>query len=250
MNYWAVYNDLAWTEHILAAPETYAKEALSYIETIKSHISIPFPTMLHIGCGAGGHDFHFKKHFAVTGVDLSEGMIELAKKTNPEVTYVKGDMRDVNLNRKFDVVIIPDSIMYMSTFKDLKKALLNAVCHLENGGVFLVVAHTKEDFKENNFVYTGEKDNIHITLFENNYIVSDSTYEATMIHLIRCNSKLSIHHEVHTLGLFSYDHWINILEECRLHVEDMNLDHLYDPYLLEEGEYKLKVFIGTLTVQP
>lgn len=46
--------------------------------------------MLHLGCGAGGHDFHFNQHFAVTGVDLSDGMLELAKKRNPEVFCVSG----------------------------------------------------------------------------------------------------------------------------------------------------------------
>ena len=247
---WTVYNDLAWIEHILAAPETYEEEALIYIEAIKSYISALFPTMLHLGCGTGGHDFHFKKHFAVTGVDLSEGMLQIARKSNPGVTYVKGDMRTINLNRKFDVVVIPDSIMYMSTLEDLKEALMNAVRHLKTGGILLVVTHTKEDFKENNFAYTGKKDNIHITLFENDHIVSDSTYEATMIHLIRRNGELSIHHEVHTLGLFPYGQWMNILEGCELKVNEMNLDHLYDSYLLEEGEYKLKVFIGTLTTRP
>jgi predicted TPR repeat methyltransferase len=111
---------------------------------------------LHLGCGAGGHDFHFKQHFSVTGVDLSEGMLEIAKKTNPEITYIKGDMRNVKLNEKFDAVVIPDSIMYMSTLEDLSAALRNAAAHMKPLGVLLIVARTKEDFRTNNFAYTGE----------------------------------------------------------------------------------------------
>ena len=47
----------------------------------------------------------------MTGVDLSEGILDIAKQTNPEIEYLKGDIRDINLNRHFDVLAIPDSIM-------------------------------------------------------------------------------------------------------------------------------------------
>lgn len=244
---WMAYDELAWTDDILAPPETYEEEALFYVEAIINRISAQNVTMLHLGCGAGGHDFHFKEHFFVTGADISEGMLALAKERNPEATYVTGDMRTIDLNRKFDVVVIPDSITYMTTLGDLKKTIVNAARHLKNEGILLVVAHMKEDFRENNFAYSGEKGNIHITVFENNHIVSDSTYEAAIIYLIRQEVELSIHHEVHTLGLFSYDQWMAVFGECRLKIDEMNMDHLYDQYLLEDGEYRLKMFIGSLT---
>lgn len=241
---WKAYNELAWTERIIADMESYEDEIMTYVKSIKSIISVPTPTMLHLGCGAGGHDFHFKKHFKVTGVDVSPGMLDMAKKSNTDVNYVLGDMRSISLNEKFDAVVIPDSIAYMSTLEDLKQTLINAAGHLKTGGVLLVVAHTKEEFRENNFVYTGAKDNIHITVFENNHIVSDNTYEATMFYLIRQGAEKSLHHEVHTLGLFSYEQWMGIFKECQLKMDEINTDDLYDDYLLEEGEYKLKVFTG------
>lgn len=242
---WKAYNQLAWTEHILAGPESYEEEAMTYIKALKRHISVPSPTMLHLGCGAGGHDFHFKQHFSVTGVDISKGMLKIAKKTNQEITYIKGDMRNVKLNQKFDAVVIPDSIPYMSTLEHLSAALENAAAHLKPSGVLMVVAHTKEEFRNNNFAYTGENENIHITLFENNHIISDSTYEAAIIYLIRRGGKLSIEQEVHTLGLFSYEQWMALFTKLKLKVDEISLNQLYDKYLLEDGEYKLKMFIGT-----
>lgn len=242
---WIVYNQLAWADTILARPEDYEEEATTYVNLIKPHLFAPSPTMLHLGCGAGGHDFHFKQHFSVTGVDLSEGMLEIARQRNPEIRYLQGDMRSISLDRKFDVVAIPDSIMYMTTPEDLSAALSNAAAHLNKGGVLLVVAHTKEEFRNNNFAYTGEDDNTHITVLENNHIVTDSSYEATMVYLIRQDGRLEIQHEVHTLGLFSYDEWMEIFDRLHLKVEKMNLDHLYDENLLEDGEYRLKVFVGT-----
>ncbi len=45
---WMAYNDLAWTDDILAPPETYEEEALFYVEAIKSHISAQNVTILHL----------------------------------------------------------------------------------------------------------------------------------------------------------------------------------------------------------
>lgn len=242
---WNVYGQLAWTEHILSSPKSYEEEAITYVNVLQRNISTPNPTMLHLGCGAGGYDFHFKKHFLVTGVDISEGMLEIAKTTNPEITYIHGDMRNVKLNEKFDVVIIPDSIMYMITLEDLSAALKNAIAHMKPDGILLVVTHTKDEFQNNNFVYTGEDKNVHITLLENNHITSDSTYESSMIYLIRQDGELRIEHEVHTLGLFSYHQWMTLFEKLNLKVDEISLNHLYDKYLLDKGEYKLKIFVGT-----
>lgn len=244
---WAVYNELAWTEHILSPPEDYRDEAGAYLRLIEQHAHVPGRTMLHLGCGAGGHDFHFKQRYAVTGVDISEGMLELAKKTNPEIEYIPGDMRTVDLRRRFDAVVIPDSVMYMRTLADLRLTVRNAARHLADDGVLLIVCHTKEDFHENNFAYTGERDGIHITVLENNHITGGNEYEAAIIYLIRRGGVLDIRHEVHTLGLFEYGDWLGIFAESGLEAREADMDHLYKPYLLGEGSYPLKVFICTRT---
>ncbi len=242
------YNELAWVDEILAAPESYKEEADHYIRQVKNHVAGSSLMMLHLGCGAGGHDFHFKKHFSVTGVDISKGMLDIARKVNPENRYINADMRHCMLDEAFDVVIIPDSIMYMNNFNDLQATIKNAKQHLKSSGVLLVVAQIKEEYQDNNFVYVGEKGPLQVTLFENNTKVNDSTYEATMIYLIRDKGKQSIHHEVHTLGLFSHDQWMTIFDRCQLKVEERNLDHLYDQFVLDEGEYKLKVFIANHSI--
>jgi len=54
INKWLAYNELAWTEPIIAPPEEYAEETEQYIKVIKEHSKIEVKTLLHIGCGAGG----------------------------------------------------------------------------------------------------------------------------------------------------------------------------------------------------
>lgn len=206
---WISYNDLAWTEDWLANPEEYKDEVMVYIDLIKLNSSSPPMTLLHLGCGAGGHDTFFKQHFTITGVDLSKGMLKKARIRHPDIEYIEGDMKTIQLNRQFDVVTIPDSIDYMVSEDDLFQAITNAVFHLKIGGILLVVAKMQETFHNNNFAYTGEKEDVSVTLLENNYIntFKPNTYEATFMYLIRKQGQLSIHTENQILGLFSQATW-------------------------------------------
>ncbi|MGE5549954.1 MAG: class I SAM-dependent methyltransferase, partial [Bacteroidota bacterium] len=191
---WLAYDDLAWTESIIAPPAEYAAETEFYTRLIKENSRIEVKTLLHLGSGAGGNDHTFKRHFRVTGVDISPRMLAIARAANPEVAYVQGDMRDVDLGETFDAVAIPDSIEYMATLPDLRAAINTACRHLKPGGVLLITAGISEEFRNNNFAYSGSRDGIELTVFENNYILpSDPTkYEATFVYLIRRRGELSI----------------------------------------------------------
>jgi len=246
---WIAYNDLAWTEDWLADPEDYEKEVSIYVDHIRRTAAEPPGTLLHLGSGAGGHDRFFKRHFTITGVDLSPGMLQKARAANPDVEYLEGDMRTIRLDRRFDAVVIPDSIDYMATPEDLRKTIRTAAEHLKTGGVLLVTAKPEETFQNNNFVYTGEKDGIHVTVFENNYIppLRPQTYEAVLVYLIRRRGELTLHTDHHVLGLFPRALWEGVFAEAGFSMQAESLDGLYDPYLLGEGAYPLTVFVGRKT---
>jgi ubiquinone/menaquinone biosynthesis C-methylase UbiE len=243
---WIAYNDLAWTEDWLADPAEYEDEVAAYVKLIQQSASEPPRTLLHLGCGAGGHDFVFKRSFTVTGVDLSLGMLDKARATNPDIEYLEGDMRTLRLNKQFDAVAIPDSIDYMATLADLQLAIRTAVDHLVTGGVMLVVAKTKETFRNNNFAYSGEKNGLHVTLLENNYInpFRPNTYEATMVYLIRNQGRLVIHTDCHTLGLFSQATWDKVFDDSGIIMRRVPLDHLYHEVLMGDGDYPMTIFVG------
>ena len=243
---WIAYNDLAWTEDWLTNPAEYEDEVMAYVDLIKRTAAEPPSILLHLGSGAGGHDRIFKRHFTVTGVDLSLGMLNKARAAHPDIEYIEGDMRTLRLNRQFDAVVIPDSIDYMASLDDLRRAIQTAVMHLKTGGVLLVVAKTEETFQNNNFAYTGEKDGIHVTLLENNYInpFRPNTYEATFVYLIRQQGELTIRTDHQVLGLFSQATWDQVFNNAGITVQKTNLDGIYDPYLLNDGEYPLTIFVG------
>jgi len=243
-NKWHAYSDLAWTEPIIAPPEDYVKETELFIKIIKDQSKTEVETLLHLGCGAGGNDYTFKKAFKVTGVDISEHMLSIARQLNPDVAYRHGDMRTIELRTYFDAVAIPDSIGYMTTIKDLRSALVTSYWHLKPNGTLLIVAYIAEHFHENNFIYTGCKENVEITVFENNHIPdpTQNIYEATIIYLIRKYGKLEIYPDCHQIGIFSLDTWLNLLKKAGfVNINQINLDHAYDRYLFGEGKYPLLI---------
>ena len=246
---WISYNDLAWTESLLATQSDYEKESLVYVDLIKRTATEPPGTLLHLGSGAGGHDTFFKRHFTVTGVDLSLGMLNIARKLHPDIEYLEGDMRTLRLNRQFDAVVIPDSIDYMASLADLQQAIQTSLVHLKAGGVLLVVVKTEETFQNNNFAYTGEKNGVHVTLFENNYInpLFCDTYEANLIYLIRQQGELTIHTDRQLLCLFSQATWEKLFADAAIAMQKTHLNGIYDQYLLGDAEYPLTIFVGQKT---
>ncbi len=233
MSNWKAYNDLAWTVDWFVEPSDYEDEVSHYISLIHKYAANHSTTLLHLGSGAGGMDWVFKRHFTITGVDISSGMIAKARSKHPDIEYIEGDIRSLRLNRKFDAVIIPDCIDYMLTLDDLDKAIKTAVHHLKLSGILLVVGKTLETFHNNNFAYTCEKYGIHITLLENKYTnpSTRNSYEATLIYLIRQQEKLSVHMDRHVLGLFSQENWENVFRDNNLVLQQSPLDGVYDKYL-------------------
>ncbi len=243
---WISYNDLAWTEDWVADPSEYEHEVMVYVDLIKRAAAEPPRTLLHLGSGAGGHDTIFKRHYSVTGVDLSMGMLNKARQAHPDVEYIEGDMRTIRLNRQFDAVAIPDSIDYMASQEDLRRAIQTAVTHLKTGGVLLVVAKTEEVFQNNNFAYTGEKDGVHVTVLENNFInpFRPHTYEATLVYLIRRQGELTVHTDHQVLGLFSQAIWDEVFKSAGMTMQKTRLEGIYDANILNGGDYPLVIFVG------
>jgi SAM-dependent methyltransferase len=224
-----LYHDLSWIWPIVSPPEDYIEETEIFCRIIKEEAKIAVRSLFHMGCGGGRNDFTFKKHFEVTGVDISEKMLELAKELNPESEYLLGDMRTIRLGRTFDCIAVLDSIDYMKNEEELGQLFRTAYEHLKPGGVFLtIVEESRERFKQNRTISsTHSRGKTQVTFIENSFDPNpdDDHFEMTFIYLVRDNSDLEIHTDSHIWGLFKMDTWRRLLETTGFDVQELKFAH-------------------------
>ncbi len=234
-----LYTDLSWLwpmwgDHITE----YARYCDFVTGRIRQYARFPAKSLLDISCGGGKNVFNLKRHFRVTGLDLSPAMINLALALNPQCEFVEGDMRKFALNSMFDAILMDDGVSYMTSRDDLAAAFARAFQHLKAGGVMLVTPDaTTGSFQQNQTTCTpgvegrGPK-NIEVVFVENIYDPdpSDEKYETTIIYLIRENGRLRVETDRFSLGLFSHETWVQLLTATGFKVHE-------DKYVDGESEY-------------
>lgn len=80
--------------------------------------------ILDAGCGPGGDVAYIaSKGFDVVGIDLSEKMLEIAKRKNPRIYFQKADIRKLNFKpNTFDGIIASFSLIHIPK-KDVNKTV-------------------------------------------------------------------------------------------------------------------------------
>jgi SAM-dependent methyltransferase len=224
-----LYRDLAWLFPILTPYKNYEEEGKFFLGKILEYAVDDAETLLDIGCG-GGHTHHyFRERFKVTGIDVNPEILEQAKKLNPDVEYIQGDMRSFRLNRTFDAITIFDSINYVTTKEDLRSTFETAYIHLKTGGVLLTyVENEPEKFVQHRTTAkTRAKGDIELTYIANNYDpdLSDANFECTFIYLIRRKGKLEIKSDRHLCGIFRLDTWVELMEDVGFEVHQSKFEH-------------------------
>lgn len=104
-------------------------------------------SILDLACGEGTFAVEASElGFEVTGVDKSAEMITIARKkvkNNPRVSFFQGDMRELVLDEEFDLVTSWfDSLNYLLTIYDLRRALRRAYDLLKKDGFFVFDVNT------------------------------------------------------------------------------------------------------------
>ena len=140
------YGELAPWWPLISPPEEYTEEA-AFAARMLQTASIPVHDVLELGSGGGPNALPLKRHFTMTLVDLSDGMLAASRRLNPECDHHQGDMRSVRLGRTFDAVFVHDAVDYMVTEDDLGRAVETAFVHCRPGGVAVFIPdHIAETF--------------------------------------------------------------------------------------------------------
>ncbi len=152
-----LYDELAGWWPLLSKPEDYREESALYEKTFEELARRPVKEVLELGSGGGNNASFLKARYAMTLTDLSQGMLAVSRRLNPECEHVQGDMRTLRLGRDFDAVLVHDAVMYMTTEDDLAAAIGTAARHLRPGGLALFVPdHTIESYEP--FTESGGED--------------------------------------------------------------------------------------------
>jgi ubiquinone/menaquinone biosynthesis C-methylase UbiE len=142
MNVTGLRDTVDWYD---ANAEQYAEAGASYFDM--NHIATftkQLPknaTVLDAGCGPG-RDAHLlsEQGLTVTGMDLSKGLLGVARRKFPNVTFVEGNLLNLPFDdASFDGVWSNTSLLHLETVEDVKRALSEMYRVLKKPGALHVV---------------------------------------------------------------------------------------------------------------
>ncbi len=212
------YGDLAVWWPLISPPQEYAEEA-AFAAAVLSSASIPAREVLELGSGGGHNAVHLKARFAMTLVDISEEMLTVSRRLNPECDHRQGDMRTLRLGHTFDAVFVHDAVDYMTTEADLHQAIETAFVHCRPGGIAVFVPdHTAETFEPaSDHGGTDDPNGRGVRYLDwtwdpdpaDTWIVTEYAF------LLReADGSVRVVHETHRTGLFSRDVWLRLLADA------------------------------------
>ncbi len=121
--------------------------------------------ILELGCGTGRVALSLAaKGFRVTGLDLSEQMLDIFHEklaVKPElsgnITLVHGNMADFSFDRKFSMIIAPfRAFQALTDDRDIENSLACICEHLNDDGIFIINAFNPRPVMDEGWCY-GEK---------------------------------------------------------------------------------------------
>lgn len=95
-------------------------------------------TVLDAGCGTGRVAIELAARGVDTvGVDLDEAMLEQARTKAPEITWVRGSVDTVDVEREFDAVVTAGNVMIFVSPGTERAVVANLARHLSPEGVLI-----------------------------------------------------------------------------------------------------------------
>jgi trans-aconitate methyltransferase len=210
-----LYSELADWFHLLTAPEDYEEEAAEIVRLAEASGDGELRTLLELGSGGGNNASHLKHRFECTLTDVSEAMLELSRSLNPECEHLAADMRTLRLGRSFDVVLVHDAIVYMTSSADLRAVFETAFVHTRPGGVAIFIPDcTRETAVERtrHGGHDGPGRSLRYLEWTHAPDPDDDTLEVDYVVALReGDAPLRVVQDHHVEGVFAHDDWLEWL---------------------------------------
>ncbi len=200
-------------------------------------------SLLDIACGTGRHAYFLKDNFEITGIDINEEMLEIARKKVPDVEFITGDMKELDLGRKFNVVICMFSAMnYNVTVEELKLTLKNFYDHLNYNGVLIFdLGINKENWVDGHLsVDTVVDKDLKLARISKAHL-KNGVLNSNFIFLVKENGKVDFDIDEHKLGVFGIKEVKELMENIgfKTFIYSNFKDEIY-----EIGNGERPVFVG------
>ena len=126
-----VYNAFGWNYY----PEIFGQQLLQWLQ--RNHISPRNAMDLACGTGILCEILH-AEGIQASGMDFSEGMIQIAQQGNPEIHYDVADMITYRPQQQYDLVTCTgDAINHIADLADVQQIFQNVYDYLSPGGYFV-----------------------------------------------------------------------------------------------------------------
>jgi SAM-dependent methyltransferase len=108
--------------------------------------TLPGHSVLDAGCGTGRVAIELaRRGYAVVGVDLDPGMLEVARRNAPQLEWYEGDIATTALTppggstapRRFDTIVMAGNVMIFLAPGSEPAAIMNLARHLAPGGLLV-----------------------------------------------------------------------------------------------------------------
>jgi SAM-dependent methyltransferase len=100
-------------------------------------------SLLELGCGTGAVLNGLSAVDSLSGMDISPGMLDIARSRLPDAQFIQGDISSFDLGRKFDVIVCTYDVLNHLTEFDRWAACFACACeHLTEGGLFIFDVNT------------------------------------------------------------------------------------------------------------
>lgn len=169
-----IYNDYGWDYFSITMGEAILKYFSSSNREINKH--------LDLGCGVGTlcNYFH-SKNIKTKGIDISNDMVEICKRKNEKVDFVKADIETYLTDEKYDLITMTcDVVNHILEEDKLEKIFTNIYNMLDDDGYFIFDIYDKNCLVLNSEIVSNRDNGVKVYY----YITEDGSLINTNVKIM------------------------------------------------------------------
>lgn len=190
-----------------------------YISNFFSQYNKPNCKVLDLACGTGSISRYLcEKGYMVYGIDLSEDMLTVASsKQIPNLTLLKGDMRQFELPEKVDACVCSlDAINHLTSFSDVSECFGCVNDNLNENGIFIFDVNTQYKHRE--------------VLFNNTFVFDEEDFYLVWDNCYLENDIVEITLDLFVFNGKNYDRYFEQFSEKAYSVKDLKEALVYNNF--------------------